>query len=104
MFNIIYSFILQIDYESVNGKSPGNINIMSDVPDIMYFGGYPGEHNIIEVTNDDFNGCIDEVFIDRAIDLSLSRETIGTLPGCKQKVSRSNILFLKNVDKFYYHN
>ena len=67
---------------------------MENVPDIMFFGGYPGEHNIVGVTNDDFNGCIDGVHIStRAIDLSLSKESIGTVPGCKQKVRFYLIVF-----------
>ena len=69
-------------------ESPGSADTFSNVPDAMYFGGYPGEHDFHDVTNNDFSGCIDGVTLDKqTVDLSKSMETLGTAPGCPTQVS-----------------
>lgn len=71
----------------MSAPSPGTAELFSHVPDTMYFGGFPGEHDFIDVTNDDFNGCIDGVILSSiAVDLSKSKEILGTAPGCPIKV------------------
>lgn len=71
----------------MSAESPGSAELFSDVPDTMYFGGYPGEHDFIDVTNDDFSGCIDRVILSSVtVDLSTSKEILGTAPGCPIQV------------------
>ncbi|KAK9499521.1 hypothetical protein O3M35_002544 [Rhynocoris fuscipes] len=57
------------------------------VPPVVYIGGYPNEHNILEVTNADFDGCIDEVAFDSSVDLNKNIEAIGVIAGCPEKVA-----------------
>lgn len=53
------------------------------VSDHMYFGGYPGKHDYPEVTNKDFDGCIDNVVInENSIDLTEATDTRYTMIGC----------------------
>lgn len=55
--------------------------------DKMYFGGYPNRHNHKEVTNADFDGCIDDVSINgNHVDLSHNMQAYGVTPGCPVKV------------------
>ena len=59
------------------------------VTEFMYFGGYPGQHTFAEVTNIDFDGCIDNVQISGTpVDLSLNHESFGVVAGCPAKVCR----------------
>lgn len=52
----------------------------------LFIGGFPREHNIQEVTEVDFDGCIDNVQIaGTSVDLNIP-EAIGTIPGCPPKV------------------
>ena len=63
------------------------------VTNYMYFGGYPGQHRFTEVTNIDFDGCIDEVQISGTpVDLSQSVEAFGVIAGCPAKVQLMLIL------------
>ena len=53
------------------------------VSDYMYFGGYPGQHEYSQVTNNDFEGCIDEVLIDDyVVDMTKAVDTRDTMVGC----------------------
>ncbi len=53
----------------------------------MYFGGYPGDHKFTEVTNINFDGCIDDVQISGTpVDLSQNVEAFGVKAGCPGKV------------------
>lgn len=55
--------------------------------DKMYFGGFPNQHSYREVTNTDFDGCIDEVTINgNPVDLSQNMQAYGVTPGCPVKV------------------
>lgn len=58
------------------------------ITDLMYFGGYPGKLNHTEITQKNFDGCIDEVYISGTpVDLSHHRQAYGVRPGCPTKVS-----------------
>ena len=58
------------------------------VTNYMYFGGYPGEHRFEDVTNVDFDGCIDEVQISGTpVDLSQNVEAFGVISACPVKVA-----------------
>uniref|UniRef100_A0A0P4VVW3 Laminin subunit alpha n=1 Tax=Scylla olivacea TaxID=85551 RepID=A0A0P4VVW3_SCYOL len=79
---------LKIGSEAVIQESPGSAETFSNVLDAMYFGGYPGEHDFHDVTNNDFSGCIDDVTLDKqTVDLSKSMETLGAAPGCPIRVA-----------------
>ncbi|XP_071537849.1 laminin subunit alpha isoform X2 [Panulirus ornatus] len=80
--------ILKIASETIQAESPGPAEEFSNVPDSMFFGGYPGEHDFIDTTNDDFNGCIDKILISSvSVDLSKSTESLSTAPGCPVQVA-----------------
>lgn len=58
------------------------------ITDLMYFGGYPGKLNHTEITQKNFDGCIDEVYISGTpVDLSRHRQAYGVRPGCPTKFS-----------------
>ncbi|KAK8725472.1 hypothetical protein OTU49_010877, partial [Cherax quadricarinatus] len=80
--------VLKIASETIQAESPGNVKQFSSTPETMFFGGYPGEHDYIDITNEDFNGCIDNIVMSSvAVDLSKSKESIDTAPGCPIKVA-----------------
>ncbi|XP_069164876.1 laminin subunit alpha isoform X2 [Procambarus clarkii] len=80
--------VLKIGSETIQAESPGNVKQFSSTPDTMFFGGYPGEHDLREITNEDFNGCIDNIVMSSvAVDLSKSKESFDTAPGCPIKVA-----------------
>lgn len=56
--------------------------------DTMFFGGYPQNHEFgRDVSNVDFDGCIDDVYITgRPVDLSENIKAYGVTPGCPVKV------------------
>ncbi|CAB0000022.1 unnamed protein product [Nesidiocoris tenuis] len=66
--------------------APGDNNKLM-IPSRFYFGGYPGEHELLQVTNIDFDGCIDQVKFDSAADLNQYSEAFGVKPGCPEKVA-----------------
>lgn len=78
---------VQVESEVVSGQSHDDNKILDMVSDTMYFGGFPGEHEFLHTTNEDFHGCIDNVVVSSiSVDLSLSKETQGTVPGCPIEV------------------
>lgn len=88
LYFIIFFFFFQVDGKGVQGESPGSARLFTEVPQRMYFGGLPGEHEFIDTTNDDFDGCIDHIVMSSvAVDLSKSTETLSTAPGCPVKVT-----------------
>lgn len=92
--------VLKVDGQLAQGTTPGNTEFMQGIPDTMYFGGYPSEHDLRQVTNVDFTGCIDEIVMSQLqFDLSNSKETAGTLPGCPDKVA-SLVSFEKRAPGF----
>lgn len=65
------------------------------VTDYMYFGGYPGEHSYAQVSNVDFDGCLDNVQISGTpVDLSQNLEAFGVVSACPEKVA--NIVSFKD--------
>ncbi|XP_046389625.1 laminin subunit alpha [Ischnura elegans] len=92
--------ILKVDGELVDqGVSSGSATDLM-LSDNVYFGGYPGDHHFITVTNRDFDGCIDLVHIDSTpVDLSQNLEALGVTPGCPVKVA-SMVSFLENFPGF----
>ncbi|XP_018008782.1 laminin subunit alpha [Hyalella azteca] len=80
--------VLKVDGQVSQGTTPGTAEFLRSIPDTMYFGGYPAEHDLRFVTNTDFTGCIDEIVMSQLqFDLSKSKETADTLPGCPNKVA-----------------
>lgn len=58
--------------------------------DHIYFGGYPpnARHQYQSVTNNGFEGCIDDVVIlETSIDLTRNVQAFGVMPGCPIRVS-----------------
>ncbi|XP_042212496.1 laminin subunit alpha-like isoform X1 [Homarus americanus] len=96
--------VLKIASETIQEQSPGHISQFSSTPDTMYFGGYPGEHDFREFTNEDFNGCIDNIVMSSvAVDLSTNKESINTAPGCPIKVA-SLVSFDKTSSGYVKHS
>ncbi|XP_064094479.1 laminin subunit alpha-like isoform X2 [Macrobrachium nipponense] len=80
--------VLKIAQETIQGESGGSATQFKDIPEVMYFGGYPGEHEFTDITNDDFNGCMDNVILSSVnVDLTKSTESLGTVPGCPIQVA-----------------
>ncbi|KAF2360979.1 Laminin G domain [Trinorchestia longiramus] len=80
--------VLKVDSRVDQGMTPGNAAFLRSIPDTMYFGGYPAEHDLRGVTNADFTGCLDEIVMSQLqFDLSKSKETAETLPGCPNEVA-----------------
>ena len=86
--------ILKIDGQEVaQGTSSGTDTDLA-VTNYMYFGGYPGDHTFTEVTNINFDGCIDDVQISGTpVDLSQNIEAFGVFSGCPVKVANVVSLF-----------
>ncbi|XP_054012773.1 laminin subunit alpha [Hylaeus anthracinus] len=78
--------VLKVDgVDLVNSKAAaGNSkNLVSS--DHIYFGGYPpnAKHPYGPVTNEGFEGCIDQVVIlDTVVDLTRNIQAFGVIPGC----------------------
>ncbi|CAH1391978.1 unnamed protein product [Nezara viridula] len=65
-------------------EAPGD-NTVFEPSGKLFIGGFPREHNILEVTEVDFDGCINNVQIDgTSVDLNIP-EAIGTIQGCPPK-------------------
>ncbi|XP_047345121.1 laminin subunit alpha isoform X1 [Vespa velutina] len=77
--------VLKIDGKMVaRDEAKGNTKTLLSL-DYIYFGGYPpnAKHPYKPVTNDGFEGCIDDVVIlDTSIDLSSNIQAFGVMPGC----------------------
>lgn len=82
--------VLKVDgVDVVNSKGAGNSKTLVS-SDHIYFGGYPpnARHPYETVTNDGFEGCIDEVVIlDTVVDLTRYVQAFGVVPGCPMRVS-----------------
>lgn len=74
---------LKVDGEKkAYGSSPGEQYQLPSA-EYMYFGGYPGHHEFLDVTNKDFEGCLDHVTIENLpVLLSEAVETRYTMVGC----------------------
>lgn len=89
--------VLKID-NSINhrGKAPGNAKTFLS-KDRIYFGGYPLQHAYKSITNDGFEGCIDQVIMSEIpVDLSGSTQAFGVMPGCPVRV-RICFCMIKNL-------
>ena len=78
---------LHVDGEMIFQDSASGSQSVMEVSNEMYFGGYPGIHKYIEVTNIGFNGCIDNVQIISPVDLTINIDTFGVTSGCPTEVS-----------------
>lgn len=81
--------VLKIDGTMVaRDEAKGNTKTLLSL-DYIYFGGYPpnAKHPYKPVTNDGFEGCIDDVVIlDTSVDLSSNIQAFGVMPGCPVRV------------------
>ncbi|XP_035729977.1 laminin subunit alpha-like isoform X2 [Vespa mandarinia] len=77
--------VLKIDGKMVaRDEAKGSTKTLLSL-DYIYFGGYPpnAKHPYKPVTNDGFEGCIDDVVIlDTSVDLSSNIQAFGVMPGC----------------------
>lgn len=65
--------------------------------DHIYFGGYPpnAKHPYESVTNNGFEGCIDDVVIlDTSVDLTRNVQAFGVMPGCPVRVISGILIVL----------
>ncbi|XP_046390071.1 laminin subunit alpha-like [Ischnura elegans] len=84
--------------DEVHGNSTGKAEYLV-VSEYLYFGGYPGEHNLKSVSQKSFEGCIDGVELENVLDLSGSIKSFGITPGCPSE--KSNIVsFIRGYDGF----
>lgn len=79
--------VLKVDGQDVAQRSSTVGDSDLSVTNYMYFGGYPGEHRFEDVTNVDFDGCIDHVQISGTpVDLGQNVEAFGVVAACPVKV------------------
>lgn len=53
----------------------------------MYIGGYPGYHDIKEVSKFNYDGCLDNIQIDTVqVNLNKNVNAYGIISGCPEKV------------------
>lgn len=80
---------LKIDNNEVyQEESPIGSEENLKISDEMYFGGYPDGVSHPEITNKNFDGCIDDVFISgNPVSLSQNLKAYGVRPGCATKFS-----------------
>lgn len=95
--------LFKVDDEDVRDHSePISGSSLAPGVETIAFGGYPRRHEFPQVSNTDFDGCIDEVYImGQPVDLSRNIEAYGVTPGCPAKVcfisdSRSEKLITNN--------
>lgn len=98
-----------VDNEEVRDATRPISGVTIAGADTMVFGGYPQSHEFVgDVTNVDYDGCIDEVYITgRPVDLSENIKAYGVTPGCPVKVydfmrSAFNVFVYSNL-KFTAH-
>lgn len=81
--------ILKVDRKPIYQEetAAGNEDNLK-ISDLMYFGGFPGKLNHTEITQRNFDGCIDDVYISGTpVDLSRHRQAYGVRAGCPTKFS-----------------
>jgi len=83
--------VLKVDGHKVGAdEAEGNAKTLAS-SDHIYFGGYPpnAKHPYQPVTNNGFEGCIDNVVIlDTSVDLTRNVQAFGVMPGCPVRVIR----------------
>lgn len=78
---------LIVDEEDIKDDSNVVAGNSIEAFETFFFGGYPQQHSVKDVTNEDFDGCIDNVtFMGQPIDLSQNVKAYGVTPGCPEKV------------------
>lgn len=91
--------VLKLDgLDLVNSKAAGNNKTLVS-SDHIYFGGYPpnAKHPYDPVTNEGFEGCIDDVVIlDTVVDLTRNIQAFGVIPGCPARFA-SLVSFEENM-------
>lgn len=76
-----------VDDVKIPDRTPAITGNQIEASDTLFFGGYPQRHHIHDVTDTDFDGCIDNVVIMRnPVDLSQNIKAYGVIPGCPAKV------------------
>lgn len=59
------------------------------ISDNMWFGGHPDKLNHTEIVTENFDGCIDDIYIDGTpVDLSRNLKAKNVRPGCPPKISK----------------
>lgn len=62
-------------------------NLHDKVSEHLYIGGYPGDHEIKDVTNFYYDGCLDSVQIGKVqVNLNKNINAYGIISGCPVKV------------------
>nr|XP_022908361.1 laminin subunit alpha-like [Onthophagus taurus] len=92
--------VLTIDDEPIEDVTPSVGGTTLEQADYLFFGGYPGTHHFIDVTNTDFDGCIDNVIMRNPIDLNQNVRAYGVTPGCPVKFARL-VSFSKTKPRAY---
>lgn len=79
---------LTVDDEEITDSNRAEVTGTTLQPfETIVFGGYPNRHNLRDVTNVDFDGCIDEVEImGTPVDLTQNVDAYDVTPGCPIKV------------------
>ncbi|GAB6025535.1 hypothetical protein CHUAL_011266 [Chamberlinius hualienensis] len=82
--------LLKIDGEEVGTAKATGRSEQLEVTNRVYVGGYPQTHDFPQVTNTDFEGCIDNFQIGAlSIRLTSNLEALGVVQGCPVTISRS---------------
>lgn len=78
-----------VDGVEISDETPQVAGHSIEINDTLFFGGYPRRHPFREVTNQHFDGCIDNVSIRGSpVDLSDNIKAYGVTPGCPDKFAR----------------
>lgn len=82
--------ILKVDNQMIyQQETPEGSEENLRIADNMYFGGYPGKLNHTEIVTKNFDGCIDDIYIDGTpVDLSRNLKAYNVRPGCPPKFSK----------------
>lgn len=76
-----------MDGEEIKNQTEPITGSAIEPSDTLFIGGYPFHHNITDITETDFDGCIDNVvIIGTPVDLSQNIQAYDVIPGCPVKV------------------
>ncbi|KAK9871509.1 hypothetical protein WA026_012880 [Henosepilachna vigintioctopunctata] len=95
---------LTVDSENVSDRTkPIEGNLLASM-EVISFGGYPGKHNLSDVTNVKFDGCIESAIImGNSIDFKQNIKAYDITPGCPEKVAKL-VSFVKNRPGYIRHS
>ncbi|XP_018320894.1 laminin subunit alpha [Agrilus planipennis] len=89
-----------VDEEEIPDRSPPVEGSAIEQVETFSFGGYPQFHSFKDVTNTDFDGCIDNVTImGNLVDLTQNVKAYDVTPGCPVKFSRL-VSFSENTNGY----